>query len=169
MLALLVYQSGHAQVWRDAINNWFFRTSGITDARGRVEAESMNLDGYKIVDVKPFETASGAKAIQCASGTASCTDSFQYRGTAGWFDAGVQYFDQINGISKYQLFVGTQLVAEWQSDNTIPTRRIDGHSSTRRMVRGLALRPGDELRVLGVPDGGEPAALDYVEIRPAQN
>jgi hypothetical protein len=28
------------------------------------------------------------------------------------------------------------------------------------------LRPGDEIRIEGVPDGGEPAAIDYVEIQP---
>jgi alpha-glucuronidase len=151
------------------------RTSGIADTRGRagnypgrIEAESMQLDGYKVVDVKPFETASGAKAIECAGHSTSCSASFRYQGTAGWFDAGVQYFDQINGVSKFQLFVGNQLVSEWQADNKIPTKRIDGHSSTRRMVRGLALRPGDELRIVGVPDGGETAALDYVEILSVQ-
>jgi hypothetical protein len=29
---------------------------------------------------------------------------------------------------------------------------------------GIALRPGDVIRIEGVPDAGEPAALDYVEI-----
>ena len=36
VLARLEYQAGHAIVWRDAICNWFFRTSGIPDAKGRV-------------------------------------------------------------------------------------------------------------------------------------
>ena len=36
VLARLEYQAGHAQVWRDAVCNWFLRTSGIPDAQGRV-------------------------------------------------------------------------------------------------------------------------------------
>ena len=53
VLARLEYQAGHAVVWRDAICNWFLRTSGIPDAKGRVgnypdrvEAEAMQLKGY---------------------------------------------------------------------------------------------------------------------------
>ena len=53
MLAQLAYQSGHAVVWRDAINDWFHRISGIADAKGRVgnhpdriEAESMLLEEF---------------------------------------------------------------------------------------------------------------------------
>ncbi len=36
VLERLEYQAGHAIVWRDAICNWFFRASGIPDAKGRV-------------------------------------------------------------------------------------------------------------------------------------
>ena len=52
----------------------------------------------------------------------------------------------------------------WQADDRFPTRKPDSHSSTRRLIENVALRPGDELRVLGTGDGGEAAALDYVEI-----
>jgi hypothetical protein len=30
------------------------------------------------------------------------------------------------------------------------------------------LKPGDVLRVEGAPDGSDPAALDYIEIDPAE-
>ena len=47
-LKLFTYQAGHAIVWRDAVDDWFFKMSGIADARGRVgnhpdriEAEAM--------------------------------------------------------------------------------------------------------------------------------
>jgi alpha-glucuronidase len=35
-LTRLHYQAGHAIVWRDTIDEWFYRTSGIGDAKGRV-------------------------------------------------------------------------------------------------------------------------------------
>ncbi|MCS7314399.1 MAG: glucosiduronase, partial [Bryobacteraceae bacterium] len=72
VLARLEYQAGHAKVWRDAVNTWFWRTSGIPDEKGRVgnwpnriEAEAMQLEGYQVVDVKPWEAASGSKAVSC--------------------------------------------------------------------------------------------------------
>ncbi len=172
ILHQLEYQSGQAVVWRDAVNNWFLRASKIPDEKGRVgndpgriEAESMKLDGYSIIDVTPWETASGAKAIECS--TARCTASFRYDGPGGWHEIRVQYFDQSTGISTFRLFVNDQQIDEWQAADQVPERRtkVDSSSSTRRTITGIALRPGDEIRIEGVPDGPEHAALDYVEIR----
>ena len=171
VLAQLNYQAGQAQVWRDAVNNWFFRASGIPDAKGRVghhpgrfEAESMKLEGYTVRDVTPWEAASGGKAVSCP--VARCAATLRYQGPAGWYTINVRYFDQIDGISRFRLLVGGQLVDEWTAADRLPTRRIDSSSSARRVVRGIALRPGDEIRIEGMRDGNETAAVDYIEILP---
>ena len=77
VLAQLEYQAGQAEVWRDAVNTWFSKSSNIPDAKGRVghypgryEAESMKLEGYTVRDVMPAEDASGGKAVACPA--ASC-------------------------------------------------------------------------------------------------
>jgi alpha-glucuronidase len=171
VLAQLQYQAGQAVVWRDAVSNWFYRASSIADraARvgrhaGRTEAEGMTLSGYAERAVTPWEAASGEKVVECNA--AACTASFRYTGEAGWRDIIVQYFDVNNGVSRYRLFVGSQLIDEWLADDRVPTRRIDSASSARRVISGIALRPGDEIRIEGTPNGGETAALDYVEIVP---
>jgi hypothetical protein len=98
-----------------------------------------------------------------------CTADFKYSGESGWRNVIVQYFDVNNGASRFSLSIGNQLVAEWTADDRLPTRKVDGASSTRRVISGLALRAGDEIRIEGSPDAGETAALDYVEIQPAEN
>jgi alpha-glucuronidase len=171
ILAQLQYQAGHAQVWRDAVTNWFFRTSGIPDAQGRVgryagrvEAESMKLAAYTVRDVTPPEDASSGKAVACSA--AQCSASFRYDGVAGWYTLRVQYFDQNNGSARYRVWVGNQPVDEWAATMILPSARLDSTSSTRRTISGIALRPGDEIRIEGMPDLGESAALDYIEILP---
>jgi alpha-glucuronidase len=74
--ARLVYQAGHAIVWRDAIVQYFLKLSGIPDDRGRaghypgrLEAEDAKLTGYKIINVNPWEDASGGKAVTCQAST----------------------------------------------------------------------------------------------------
>jgi alpha-glucuronidase len=173
VLDRLTYQRGHAEVWRDAICNWFLRKSGIPDQHGRaghfpgrVEAEAMNLQGYRAQDVTPWETASAGKAIICSYRWA-CSAGFRYDGAPGWFDVSVQYFDQNNGASRFRLSVAGQTVADWTADDKLPTDSMNGHSSTRRVIKGIALRPGDQILIEGFPDGGEPAPLDYVEISPS--
>ena len=61
ILESLQYQAGAAELWRDAVAGWFFKTSGIADEKGRmgvypgrVEAESMLLDGYVSKPVLQF-------------------------------------------------------------------------------------------------------------------
>ncbi len=170
VLARLEYQAGHAIVWRDAVCNWFFRMSGIPDEQHRVgvypdriEAEAMQLQGFSTVDVVPSENASGGKAIECLE-SRGCTASFRFTRDAGWYEIDVVYFDQKNGDSSFRVLVGDQVVDEWTANDTLPATKIGGDSSTRRRIRGVALRPGDELRIVGIPDREEHAPLDYVEI-----
>jgi alpha-glucuronidase len=175
VLAKLEYQEGYAIVWRDAVCNWFLRTSGIADAKGRVghypdriEAESMQLSGYTITDISPPEDASGGQAIACETPGETCVASTRFKGSAGWYRINVQYFDQNNGQSRFRLLLNRQLVDEWTADDDLPSAGLNGDTSTRRQISGLPLRPGDEIRVEGARDGGELAALDYIEILPSE-
>ena len=175
-LARLVYQAGHAIVWRDAIVQYFLEQSGIPDAKGRaghypgrMEAEDARLSGYKVIDVTPWEDASGGKAVTCDAGSApkGCSAEWTYTGNAGRLDVVVQYFDLRGGVARFALDVNGKPIATWTADATLPSRRPDGDNSTRFTTRGVELKPGDVLRVDGTPDAGDPAALDYIEIEPA--
>ncbi len=171
VLERLEFQAGHARVWRDAICNYFHKISGIPDAANRVgvypkriEAEAMQLQGYKVIDIIPWENASGGKAIECTVPT-GCSASFRFDRSPGWYDMDVEYFDQNNGESKFRVLVNDQIVDEWTADNHLPARKPGGDSSSRRRIRGLALRPGDGIRIEGIPDKEEHAALDFVSLK----
>ena len=173
VLAQLEYQAGQSIVWRDAVNTWFHKASGIADAKGRVgnypgryEAEAMKLDGYTVRDITPFEDASGGKAVGCPV-AAGCAATMRFDGAEGWYTINVQYFDSADGASRFRLLVGRQVIDQWTANDRLPTRRpglMDSTSSSRRVIAGVALRPGDEIRIEAVPDKTEPAGLDYVEI-----
>jgi alpha-glucuronidase len=170
VLAKLEYQAGHAIVWRDAVNNWFLWISGIPDATGRagrfpgrVEAESMQRDRYANTAVVPWETASAGQATTC-SGRETCTARHRYQGPAGAFNVVVQYFDESDGASRFSLLVGDRQIDSWIADAQFGSSSPNGHTATRRTVRGIRLAPGDEIRVQVTPDGTESGALDYIEI-----
>jgi len=169
-LARLQYQAGHAIVWRDAINDWFHHISGIADELGRVgnhpdriEAENMQLQGYVPIDVTPWESASGGKGVECPVSERRCTALIQFGGAAGEYELDVQYFDQNNGASRFRVYLGDHVVGEWLANDHLPATKPNADSSTRRLIN-LRLRSGDEIRIEGIPDGGERAPLDYVEI-----
>jgi alpha-glucuronidase len=171
VLAKLEYQAGHAVVWRDAVNNWFRWISGIPDARGRVgrepnriEAESMRLERFVVGAVTPWETASGGQAIHCPVPSCAATTSFQ--GADGTYDVVVRYFDENDGASTFVLSVAGRQIDRWVADDVFPSREPNGHTSTRRIVRGVRLVNGDTIRIDATPDKGEQATIDYIEIRP---
>jgi alpha-glucuronidase len=176
VLAQLTYQAGQAIVWRDAVSNWFLRASGIPDAKGRVghhpgrlEAEGAELSGYVAAAVMPWEAASGGTAVQCRQ--TACTARFTYHGASGPHDIAVQYFDLSRGASKFRVTLGAKVVAEWTADDQSPTRRmvVDGSSSARHVIANVVVQDGDVIVVDGTPDGGETAALDYVEVEPVSH
>ncbi len=198
MSARLEYQAGHAIVWRDAIVQYFLKESGIPDAQGRaghypgrLEAEDARLTGYKVIDVTPWEDASGGKAVTCAAptpaapnaqldhsldvaapGTPTCTAEWTYDGPAGRYNIAVQYFDLQPGTGHFTLDVQNQQLVSWTANDSLPSRRPDGDNSTRFTFRGadsrgVDLKPGDKSAVEGTPDVSDPAALDYIELEPA--
>jgi alpha-glucuronidase len=174
VLDQLAYQAGHAQLWRDAVCNWFLHKSGIADNEGRVgnyanrfEAEAMQLAGYEAMNVLPWETASGGQSAECVDPSGKGAATLKYDGKAGWFDLYVRYFDENDGASEYRLLVAGQEVDKWTADEMLPDNRPNGNTSTRHETRRVALRTGDEIRIEATADGGERAAVDYLEIEPA--
>jgi alpha-glucuronidase len=170
--ARLEYQASHAIVWRDAIVQYFLKLSGTPDDKGRaghypgrLEAEDARLTGYKVIDVTPWEDASGGKAVSC--GEAACTAEWTWSGAPGRFNIAVQYFDLQGGVAKFSLDINGKHTASWQANATLPSRRPNGDNSARHTIQDVDLKPGDSIRVDGVPDGTDPAALDYIEVTPA--
>ena len=172
VLGLLEYQAGHAIVWRDAVDRWFKKISGIPDDQHRIDhdpnrttASEMQLQGYTPVNVTPWETASNGQAYVCKD-QAACTASTHFQRSAGWYTIAVQYFDYRQGISIFDLRLNRQHLASWSADNTLPGEAPNGDTSTRYTLHGVPLRPGDILTIEGHPDDGEPAPIDYIEITP---
>jgi len=132
----------------------------------------MQLSGYTPVDVTPWETASAGKAVACETGS-TCSASFTFDGYtfngghaagSGFYRVAVQYFDQNNGVSHYELLVNDHLIDSWAADDHLPSDKMNGHTSTRHTTVGVELKKGDVVKIVGHPDGGEPAPLDYLQL-----
>jgi alpha-glucuronidase len=242
VLARLQYQAGHAIVWRDAVVQYFLKLSGIPDEKGRaghypgrLEAEDARLTGYQVIDITPWEDASGGKAVLCQDTTSgepylpqdnpralkaaeklgissgsglrvpsaakadvdsggfmrglkppapsdasfpaaslapeglrTCTAEWTWAGAVGHFNIAVQHFDLQGGKASFTLKIDGQPAASWRAGATLPSSRPNGDNSTRYTIPNIDLKPGDTISIEGVPDGSDPAVLDYIEIAPTQ-
>ncbi|KAK3934680.1 alpha-glucuronidase A [Diplogelasinospora grovesii] len=181
ILFKLKFQAGHSIVWRDAITGFYHNLSGIPDSTGRVghhpwrmEAESMMLQGYRLVSVDPPETASNGTAIvttsnsTAGSAVAKLPDDFK----SGQYDIAIGYFDVIGGRAHYGAFINDEPLEEWIGDledklGHAFSKKLDGSSATRITIPGIKLEKGDVLKIVGAPDGIEQAPLDYIALIPA--
>lgn len=171
----LEYQAGHSLVWRDAISEFYRNLSGIPDKKGRVrnhpyriEAEDMNLDGYEVVDVSPKETASQYKAIQTNT-TGTATSKLKF--ATGTYNLAVNYYDLAGGKATWKVYLDDELIGAWVGDGEDrlghwPSEYLDGHSATRITFKNVKVRKGANLRLEGVADGAELAAVDYISVLP---
>ncbi|KAK0392267.1 hypothetical protein NLU13_1763 [Sarocladium strictum] len=173
----LAYQAGHSLVWRDSVNNFYLAKCGIPDEKNRVgnyrwriEAESMQLEGYEVVDVTPREAASGGRAVVASSPT-KATATTRNPFPTGKRDIAVNYYDHTGGHARYEILVDGKVVGQWTGD--LDTRllhafseHVDGHSATRVYFRGVEVKEGAEISVVGYPDGKDKAPLDYISLLP---
>ncbi|OQV01302.1 hypothetical protein CLAIMM_06683 [Cladophialophora immunda] len=178
VLHRLKYQAGHSIVWRDAITHFYWNLSGIPDQAARVghhpwrvEAEDMVLDGYRTYAVSPFETASNYTAIVTSSNTTAGTAMAELSFPSGTYDLAVNYYDLYGGRAHWQIYLNNQSVGAWVGNNedTLSHEHstyLDGHSASRITFPGVKIETGDMLKIVGTPDGIEPAPLDYVAILP---
>ncbi|KAJ5764727.1 glycoside hydrolase family 67 protein [Penicillium odoratum] len=164
--------------WEALLNTFYHAKCGIDDERGRVgnhpwriEGEDMELEGYEVESVTPFEDASGSRAIVTVPGvqlgTAKCTVPF----VSGIYDVAVNYYDHLGGTSQYQIFLNDRLIGSWAGDLEEKLGHdfsdlVDGYSATRITFKDVKVNKGDRLKIIGKPNGPERAPIDYVSLLP---
>lgn len=169
VLTQLQYQAGHAIVWRDSICHWFCRLSGIPDEKGRVfaepnriEADKMELAGFKIVNVEPWEAASGGKAIQIDGEIGEA--SFLWSEPSGVYDLWVWHYDTSDQASIH-IHREDICLAHWSTSGKFPSTCVDAHTKTRRIIPKVEIETGQRIRIFGLNRSPYPLAIDFLEFK----
>lgn len=182
------FQAGHALVWRDSIVNWLHTVSGISDEAGRVgnhthriEAEEMELNGYQVTKVVPYNAASNGTAITLKTGSKVGTARSILHLVTGVYNIAVSYFDLYGGNARFTLSLNNKTIGQWTSNQhpwrgseqgptvlgRVPSDVITSGSAMRNTFRSVNVQYGDLLEIVGTADGGEAAPLDYISILPS--
>jgi alpha-glucuronidase len=131
----------------------------------------MTLSGYQTYLVSPFETASNFTAIVTGSNATVGTAATKLNYPSGTYDLAVNYYDLIGGRSHWTIYVNDREVGAWVGNHEdilghAPSTHLGGHSASRITFKGVKIQKGDELKIVGAPDGIEPAPLDYILVLP---
>ena len=122
-----------------------------------VEAEDMTLvSGFEARKLGP---ASGDYVIN-AKGSGPQEATMKFDGSNGIYDLEVRYFDEADGESEITILVNGKKVADWVWDDQRGSNNADSDTLTSKVISGLTLKAGDDIKIVGTSDGREPMRLD---------
>jgi lysophospholipase L1-like esterase len=130
----------------------------------RIEAEAMNLTGYRLESGTP---ASGQQLITLFNtGSNQGTATTQFNGVSGIYDVVLGYFDESDGQAELSVNIGT-----YQSSFVLNQNLGSGAVSSKNLVRrtvaaGLQVTQGETINILGTVNQAEFARVDYIEFLP---
>ncbi|VEP13569.1 hypothetical protein H1P_2040003 [Hyella patelloides LEGE 07179] len=135
-----------------------------------VEAESMQLGGeYK---VETIGAASGNKVISLRGGMIEGKGAakFNFNGASGNYNVKIHYFDENDGVGKFNLKQGTQQIASVNLNKQLGSSLANGQTLTTTEVKNVSIKAGDNFTLEGFEDGtantAEHVRVDKIEFIP---
>ena len=126
----------------------------------RMEAEAFDqLTGYEL-----FANAdsSGGYWLQVPSQNGTGTASTLFAGAAGNYDVKLGAIDEKDGDGMIEIYINSSLEASYLLDDVPFSAALDSRIEPI-VARDLFLNPGDEIKIVGIADGGEFARVDFLE------
>ncbi|WP_299249354.1 T9SS type A sorting domain-containing protein [uncultured Aquimarina sp.] len=138
-------------------------SSGIpsTNGIGRMEAEKMTLSNYEINAWG--NEASQSNIIKVINSNSSASASYTFTDESANYDIVVRYRDETDGASFYNFKINGSIVHSWTADEiTVAPDTWFAPS----VVKNIKINKNSIIEIEANADGGEPARLDYIEIKP---
>lgn len=130
----------------------------------RIEAEDMRLDtGFTVNGGEGF--ASGDEYVWLRPGRFGQMGT-EFDGAAGRYDVVVHHFDEDDGTSPVLVDVAGNRELFWMDDDLGYNRRGAENATSVATHEGVELAPGDDITIQAIAQGGEYAAIDYIELIP---
>ncbi|MEL7332105.1 MAG: Calx-beta domain-containing protein [Cyanobacteria bacterium J06560_2] len=133
----------------------------------RIEAESIqSVDTYRIEGVS---AASQGKVLSLRGGSSGEIGSatFEFTGAPGAYDIVVGYFDESDGIGRFEIVHNAIGIDNWQLDQDLGSKGAKAATfTTRTIANAYGIETGDSFTITGFEAGSEHVRLDYIEFIP---
>ena len=135
-----------------------------------IEAETMQLGGeYR---VETIGAASGNQVISLRGGAIKGTGTaeFNFNGASGKYDIKVTYFDENDGIGRFNLNQSNQQIASVSLNQQLGSPLANSKTLTSTTINGISVKTGESFTLTGFEDGtattAEHIRIDKVEFMP---
>jgi hypothetical protein len=129
---------------------------------GRIEAEDMLLDGYRI---EALDFASGGALINLKGPAANGSATLAFPGNTGQYNIYVVYHDENDGVAQLTVSIAGVSVDSWILDERIKggEQPQEFNRFTRQVATDYTVSNGDEIRIEGLQGNWDNANVDYIE------
>lgn len=122
---------------------------------GRTEAESLQLDGYRVAAPRTGSSGSIVETFKSKGGHGTAEGTFT--GPSGDYAVSVRYFNESDGASTFRIYVDDDLAFSW--------RGVGGSNSLQTVTQLVHIDQGDTITVDGTFQAGEWARWDYLTVQ----
>ncbi|MEB3281932.1 MAG: hypothetical protein VKK42_23720 [Lyngbya sp.] len=143
-------------------------TSDSTSESIVIEAEDLELTGYKIESVKGSGASGGQNLTVEGAPNRSGTASGTFEGEAGTYRVELSYFDENDGVSSVTVTIAGES-SSFDFDEDLPSFGATPQSLTGRVTHEVVqLQPGDSFEISGTGRQGERARIDSIKFTPIE-
>jgi hypothetical protein len=128
----------------------------------RIEAEDMQLDGYRM---EALDFSSGGALIDLKGPAANGSATLAFPGDTGQYDILVVYHDENDGVAQLSVSIAGVSVDSWILDKKIRDgeQPQEYNRFTRQIATDYTVKSGDEIRIDGLQGNWDHANVDYIE------
>ena len=129
----------------------------------RIQAEQLRLKNYRIEE---SSIASGGKVLSLRGngGNEEGRATYVHRGRAGRYDINLNYFDENDGTGQIRVLVNNKQVDRWSLNQNSGETGLSERNRKNRVIRGLSLKDGDTVEIIGKENGKEHIRIDYLDL-----
>jgi hypothetical protein len=143
---------------------WGLTGGGLAAATLRIEAEKMVLSGFGIGS---NAAASQGKFIQNTGNDITyAVATAAFPGESGFYDIKVYYFDETDGESRFKISIAGKWLDSWIAAQDLDDDAPTVNTLTSRIIPGVNIKNGAEIKLFGARDQGEYARVDCLEFIP---
>ncbi|MBC8060277.1 MAG: hypothetical protein H7Y18_06385 [Clostridiaceae bacterium] len=130
----------------------------------KIEAETMTLTNYTVESNSSATNGSLIKVNQNTTGTAAKA----FTGVPGKYDVKVTYWDESDGASSYNLYLGDNLKSSWVANEVSGSIYCDSSTRRTKTISNVDINQSNLVKITSNYNGDEYGRIDVIEFTPVQ-
>lgn len=139
---------------------WDFKLGSNNSYKKTFEAETLGLSGDYLIENN--DGASGGAVV--INNDSIIGASLKVRSNSGFYDIGLNYFDEFDGISSYKIKLNGKIIYEFKAEERTKSAIRETSNARAKLLSNIFLNQGDTITVTSRRNINELGAIDSITL-----